>query len=301
MKILVVGIKKNPQLARLKEEGEKLGCEVRGCLTSDLTVFADKKSFRPILKGDDITRYDLLYLMVSKRRWQWYAASYYLAETNGTTIVNEKVVDPSYKLYLTPAMNYLKQQREGLAFPKSAILYSEKSLDSVLGEFEFPLIVKIAKGRQGRGVSLVNDKDELVRVVKKGLETSVSVVIREYIPNDGDVRVFTVGYKVIGAMKRTPPEGDFRSNISVGGEGSEFDIDSYPDIKDMAEKASFITRTQVAGVDIMINKENSKPYILEVNPAPQFMGLEKYTDTNAAGEIIKYFQKLHEDKKSQDK
>jgi glutathione synthase/RimK-type ligase-like ATP-grasp enzyme len=118
-------------------------------------------------------------------------------------------------------------------------------------------------------------------------------VIREYIPNDGDIRVFCVGYSAIGAMKRTPPKGDFRSNISVGGSGTEYDLSKNPKVKEIAEKFSRVMELEIAGVDVMIHKDIGEPYILEINPGPQFMGLEKYTKTNAALEIIKYFEFLY--------
>jgi RimK family alpha-L-glutamate ligase len=193
-------------------------------------------------------------------------------------------------------MNYLKQYRQKLPFPKSALIFSSKSIDSIIDKFNFPLIVKASVGRQGRGVFKADSKEELVKKVSKLQETKQSVIIREFIPNDGDIRVFCVGYRAIGAMRRIPKEGEFRSNISLGGKGEKFDLEKYPKVKKLAEKAAKVTATEIAGVDIIIHKETGKPYILEVNPGPQFTGLEKYTGTNAALEIIKYFEKLHSEK-----
>ena len=156
------------------------------------------------------------------------------------------------------------------------------------------MIIKTAEGRQGKGVFKVDSKVELEKAVEELPQESPAFVVREFIPNDGDIRIFTIGYKAIGAMKRTPREGDFRSNISQGGSGEPYELDKYPEIKELAEKVSKITKTEIAGVDIIIHKETGKPYILEVNPGPQFTGLEKYTGVNAAGEIIKYFEKLRQ-------
>jgi RimK family alpha-L-glutamate ligase len=296
MKILIVGLVKSELLVRLRKEGEKRGHGVHGCYTSELVIEADNKSFSPNLRGKSMDEYDVVVMWsLGKRRWEWYAASYYLNKKNKTIIVNNKVIDPNYKLYLTPAMNYLKQMDEKLPFPRSAIILSSKSIDSVIEGFDFPVIIKSSAGRQGKGVFLVNSKDELVRKVEELEDVVPSFIIREFIPNDGDVRIFTVGYKAIGAMKRTPTKkGEFRSNISVGGKGEKFDLGKYPQVKDVAEKISDLTKTEIAGVDIMINKETGDPYILEVNPGPQFMGLEKYTGVNVAEVIMKYFEKLNQ-------
>ncbi len=295
MNILIVGLVKNEQLSRLQEEGEKRGHKINGCYASELIIETDTKSFNPTIRGKTIN-YDLIYLWaVGKRRWEWYTSCLYLNKNKGTKIVNFKSIDPSYNFYLTPAIDYLKQVESSLPFPHSVIVLSAKSIGSVIKNFNFPLIIKVSEGRQGKGVFKAQSLEELKKIAKDLEKISPSFVIREFIPNDGDIRIFTVGYKAIGAMKRIPTKiGEFRSNISQGGRGEPFDLEKYPEIKNLAEKTSEVMKTEIAGVDIMINKETEKPYILEINPGPQFMGLEKYTGVNTALEIIKYFEKLLE-------
>lgn len=293
MKILIVGLVKNIQFERLREEGEKRGHSVEGCYVSELIIYCSNEEFSPSLRGRALD-YDLIALWsLGQRRWEWYVAASYLFETKNTIIVNSKVVDPTYKLYLSPSMNYYKQFREGISFPKSAVIFSKKSIQKAIDKFDFPLIVKLSQGRQGRGVYMAENVEDLKKIAKGLEEKKKAFIIREFIPNDGDIRIFTVGYRAIGAMKRIPKKGEFRSNISLGGRGEKFDLEKYPKIRKIAETASKITGTEIAGVDIMINKETGKSYILEVNPGPQFMGLEKYTGVNAALEIIKYFEKLN--------
>jgi len=293
MNILIVGVKNNPQLDRLVEEGEKRGHKVTGCLSSELTIIAQNDKFEATLREKPLTEYDLFYLWAySKRRWEWLTALDYLKRKNKFVVVNQKVLDPSYLYLLSPAADYLKQYDDKLPFPKSAILSSPKSVSSVLSNFEFPLIVKRAAGRQGKGVFKVESKEGLIKSLEDLPQGNPNFVIREFIPNDGDIRVFTVGYKAIGAMKRTPKEGDFRSNISQGGSGAKFDLESNPEVRKLAEHLSEVTRTEVAGVDIILHSKTKKPYILEINPGPQFTGFEEYTGGNAAGEIIKYFETL---------
>lgn len=299
MKILIVGLVKNEQLDRLKEEGEKRGHEIDGCYATELVIRAGRNRFDPTLRGKPLHNYDLIYLWaVGKRRWEWYTAALFLNKKHGTVIVNEKAIAPDYHFYLTPAIDYLKQHESNLQFPESAIVFDEKSVNSVIENFNFPLILKTAEGRQGKGVFKVESVEGLKAKIKELKEVSPAFVIREFIPNDGDIRVFTIGYKVIGAMKRTPTkEGEFRSNISQGGEGSVFDLSKSPEVKEIAEKLSKLMRTEIAGVDIMLHKETGQAFILELNPGPQFMGLEKFTGVNAALEIIKYFESLSSRKK----
>ncbi|MBI2007400.1 MAG: RimK family alpha-L-glutamate ligase [Candidatus Blackburnbacteria bacterium] len=293
MKILVVGVVKNHQVVRLKEEAQKRGHSLDACIPSDLAIEAGTDNFMPVIRGKAAESYDLIYLWaVGKRRWEWYTACFYFNKNYKTIIVDHKVIDPGYRYYLSPAIDYLRQTEHSLPYPKSAIVFSSRGLRELLSGYDFPLIAKAPDRSQGKGVYKVENYSKLKQVVDELKSERKACIIREFIPNDGDIRVFTVGYKAVGAMKRTPKEGDFRSNISQGGSGARYDLESNPRVREIAEKASKITRTEIAGVDIMVSKKDGKPYILEVNPGPQFTGFEKYTGINAAEEIIKYFESL---------
>ena len=230
---------------------------------------------------------------LGKRRWEWYTVCDYINKKYGTIIVNKVVIDAAENYSPTPIISYRKQFENKLPFPASVLVFSHKSVGSVIDKFKFPVIVKASTTHQGRGVYLANSKQEIEKIIKENSEISPSFIIREFIPNDSDIRVFTVGYRAIGAMRRIPQKGEFRSNISLGGIGEKFDLEKYPEVKYIAEKVSEITGTEIAGVDIIINKETGKPYILEINPGPQFTGFEKYTGINAAEEIVKYFEELY--------
>ena len=123
MRILIVGLAKNPQLGRIKEEGQKRGHQVDGCLSSELVIVSDPKNFEVSLRGKGLENYDLIYLWtVVKRRWGWFTAAHYLNKKYGTVVVNQKSIDPSYLYYLTPAIDYLRQVENNLPFPKSTII-----------------------------------------------------------------------------------------------------------------------------------------------------------------------------------
>lgn len=292
MKILVVGLVENPQMDRLWEEGYKRGHNIVGCYTSELTVFADNGEFKPSLRGKNINNFDLIYLwVIGKRRWEWILVCKFLYEKYKTIIVNK--VNVTKEFNPSVISDLLLLAKEGIAFPKSSVILSEKSIESQISEFTFPAIVKSGTSRQGKDVYKVGSLKELTEIVKKIGEKKDPIVIREFIPNEGDIRVFTVGGKAVSAMRRIPREGEFRSNISLGARGKRFDLEKYPDVKKIAENASNALGLEIAGVDVMIHKETRKPYVLEVNSGPQFLGIEKYTKANIALEIIKYFEGLY--------
>lgn len=285
MKILIAGLTTNYQFKRLKEEGEKLGHVVDGCKSTDL-VIKSGDGFAVDLIGKDLSSYDLVYSFVTKRRWEWYEAFKFLQEKFGTKIINNLSTLP------TPIAEYVVQDNFGLPAPKTFTVYSSKVIPEIINILSFPLIVKNGIVHKGKEVYKVENENDLIKKVDEIGESGSPVVIRQFIPNDGDIRIFTIDGKAIAAMKRIPQGGEFRSNISLGGVGQKFDLEQNIDIKTLAENASKSANIVIAGVDIIIDKDTDKPYILEINSCPQFEGLEKYTGENVALSIIKYFEKF---------
>src|SRR3990172_4212472 len=113
MRILIVGLKRNPQFKRVREEGEKRGHIVDGCLATELVIYVTPETFEPTLRGKSLKDYDLIYIWaVGRRRWEWYTAANFLNRQVGTIIVNKKIVDPSYNFYLTPPSIFFKVKKK---------------------------------------------------------------------------------------------------------------------------------------------------------------------------------------------
>ena len=98
-----------------------------------------------------------------------------------------------------------------------------------------------------------------------------------------DIRAIVVGGKVIVAMRRIAPVGEFRSNIHRGGRGEIVALpDSYIDI---AIRATAAMELEVAGVDLL--ETDNGPVVLEVNPSPGFE-IEAVTGVPIAEPIIAF-------------
>jgi RimK family alpha-L-glutamate ligase len=120
------------------------------------------------------------------------------------------------------------------------------------------------------------------------LDTPKILLVQEYVdtkPGE-DLRVFVIGGKVIGAMKRHAPDGDFRANISAGGYGEPFEVSSEFDY--LAREAARICGLQIAGIDLLFDKDGYK--ICEANSAPGFEGFEKYCGVDIAAQIAQYIK-----------
>jgi RimK family alpha-L-glutamate ligase len=153
-----------------------------------------------------------------------------------------------------------------------------------IDEYKFPIITKPINGKQGREIIQHSSIESILDTVQK---SEIPLIIQPMIPNDGDYRVWILKGKVIGVIKRKPSiEGEFRSNISLGGNS---EIANLPDeVLNMAIKSAKILDLDMAGVDIIQDIETKKYYIMEVNAAPQFNGFMATTDINLFEVITKY-------------
>ena len=300
MNILIAGVTdtKLEQAKRLREEAEKRGHYIEFTLPSRLQILIGPKNKRFKLQGlkKPISKFDIIYAWTisPRRKKDWFLFLDYLHFKYGISVIYDKYVDLLYRKYLTPTYDYVIQKKAKIRFPKSVVFYNKAGALWAIKKIKLPAILKInAIGMmsKGRGVRLVKTKKDLLDIVLEYKKLANRFILRQFIPNDGDIRVFIVGYKAIGAMYRHPKQGDFRSNISQGGYGEVFDLKQNIKVKKIAEKVAKLLRAEIAGVDVMLHKITGKPYILEVNHGPQFTGLEHYTKINAAKKIIEYFEK----------
>lgn len=291
MRFLIVGQKNVGQIQRLKAEAKKLRHTIDGCLMSDLVIESGDGVFNVFANKKPLSSYDLIYLCAGieqNRRFEWYTAVDYLKKHFKTKIVNEVVVDPSLKYYPIQTWFILNSFENSIPIPKTFIIYSKEKLPLVLKKFNYPLIIKISELHRGTGVFLAKTESDVKKII--GENEGKTFLLKKFIPNDGDFRVLTVGFRAVGAMKRKSKFPEFRNNISVGSKGESIDFKECADVIRLAEKAAKASGIEIAGVDVITDNNTGKNYVLEVNVGPQFTGLEKYTDINAAREIIKYFE-----------
>ena len=99
-----------------------------------------------------------------------------------------------------------------------------------------------------------------------------------------DLRVLVVGGRVLGAMRRTAPEGDFRANITNGGTGQDFPLDDR--IRYLALETAKVMGLDIAGVDLLFTPDGY--VVCEANSNPGFRGFEEYCAVDVADRITEY-------------
>ena len=136
--------------------------------------------------------------------------------------------------------------------------------------FRFPLIIKSITGSMGESNWLVRDFRQFGEIVSQPPDGMV--VVQEFVPNDCDYRVLIFGGKISAVIRRSRQTGDTHlNNTSTGGRGDMVPVDEFPEAwKEISLRAAEATnRLDIAGVDIIVDSETGKPYVLEVNKTPQ--------------------------------
>jgi len=151
-----------------------------------------------------------------------------------------------------------------------------------------PLIMKLLQGTQGNGMVLAETMKAAESVMNAFKQVDADILIQEFIKESSgvDIRAIVVGKKVVAAMQRVAPEGEFRSNVHRGAATKHINLS--PEEEEIAIKSTKILGLAVAGVDLMRSKRG--PLVLEVNSSPGLQGIELLTGADVAGEIISFIE-----------
>jgi ribosomal protein S6--L-glutamate ligase len=185
----------------------------------------------------------------------------------------------------------------GIGLPITGFARTTSDVDDLISMVGgAPLVIKLLEGTQGIGVVLAETKKAASSVIEAFYGLGNNILIQEYIKEakGTDIRAFVVGGKVVGAMKRTAKEGEFRSNIHRGGTAEIIRLTKSE--RETAIAAAASMGLTVCGVDMMPSDRG--PLVLEVNSSPGLEGIEKATKKDIAGEIIIYLEKQYELKKA---
>ena len=180
--------------------------------------------------------------------------------------------------------------RKGLGLPTTTFAHSPEDTNKIIREVGgAPLVLKLLEGTQGKGVVLAETKKAAESVIQAFKELDANILVQEFIKEAGgaDIRCFVVGDKVIAAMQRQAPEGEFRSNLHRGGTAQLIKL--TPAERSTAIKASQVMGLNVSGVDLL--RSSRGPLIMEVNSSPGLEGIEKATDKDVASMIIEFIEK----------
>jgi ribosomal protein S6--L-glutamate ligase len=287
MRIAILSRNKNlHSIRRLLQEAKKARviCDVIDPLECQILI--DGRSSKLQVSGKDLPHYDAVLPRIGASVTDYGLAVVKQFEILGTKLVNssQAIAESRDKMRCLQVLT-----AANLQVPRSALTRTAKGLRAAVENVRgLPVVMKVLQGTQGVGVMLVNTPISLGTVVETLHALEQDVIIQQFIAEGAgrDYRAFVVGKKIVAAMMRTAPEGEFRSNIHRGGEGHLVKLPK--NYERAAIRAAQVLGLQIAGVDLMESAEG--PLILEVNSSPGFEGIEKATGLNVAKMMMKQIQ-----------
>ncbi|HEX9775436.1 MAG TPA: 30S ribosomal protein S6--L-glutamate ligase [Actinomycetota bacterium] len=272
---------------RLKEAADERGHKAR--VIDYLRCYMNITSHRPsvIYQGEPLAGIDALVPRIGAPH------TFY-----GTAVVRQFEMMGVYPLNESQAISRSRDKlrslqllaRRGIGLPVTGFANSTKDIDGLIEQVGgAPLVVKLLEGTQGVGVVLAETKKAAESVIMAFRELDANLLVQEYIKESGgsDIRAFVVGDRVVAAMMRHAPPGEFRSNLHRGGSAERVRL--TPEERSTATRAAKTMGLRVAGVDIM--RSNHGPVVLEVNSSPGLEGIEQTTGVDVAGKIVEFIER----------
>ena len=151
------------------------------------------------------------------------------------------------------------------------------------------MVIKLLEGTHGQGVILTESYRGTLDIIEALQTANVKFLIQEYIAESkgADLRAIVVDGVVVASMRRQGQDGEFRSNLHLGGSSQSIKL-SYLEEK-TAILAARSLKLGVCGVDIL--QSDRGPVVLEVNSSPGLEGIETTTGRNISRSIISYIER----------
>jgi RimK family alpha-L-glutamate ligase len=162
----------------------------------------------------------------------------------------------------------LRLAAAGLPHPRTAHLDGGSALPKLIP----PLVVKPRFGSWGRDVFRCEDAIELTACLaslqgRRWFERQ-GVIVQELVPPSGyDLRMIVAAGEVVGAIERVAADGEWRTNVALG--GWRRPTDPPAGARQLAVEAAAAIGGDLVGVDLLPNGEGGW-VVLELNGAVDF-------------------------------
>lgn len=287
MKILILSRNKNLySTRRIFDAGTKRGHQVR--VVDYLRCYMNITSRKPTVYygGESLGKADALLPRIGASQTFYGTAVVRQFETMGCYCLNSSEA-------ITASRDKLKSlqilAQAGINMPVTGYASHTMDIEGVIEKVgSVPLVMKLLQGTQGQGIVLAETRKAAESVMSAFRQLEADILVQEFIKESSgtDIRALVVGNRVVAAMRRIAPEGEFRSNVHRGGKAEHVKLN--PEEEKMAVVAAQVLGLRVAGVDLM--RSNRGPLVLEVNSSPGLQGIEASSGVDVAGEIIRFIE-----------
>lgn len=279
-KVLVLVNKGNEKIKSFYQEAEqrqegKVVFEVRRYKDLVFTINDNNAEAVFVQEGVNIRSFDLIYFKTRIKNAEIAAAVASIAKQENVPFFDKVTqVQPTDK----KAHQFVILALNGISLPATICMdisywnNNFKMLESVLG---LPFIFKDNDGKKGRNNFLIKNKNDFRKALDVVTEQNqeIQMVAQRFIPNDGYYRIVVMGRRMAIAMYRNIDQKSShlykreRDGLPVLLQESDLPID----VIKLAVQATESLDLDVAGVDLIKDKQTGVWYCLEVNNSPQLV------------------------------
>lgn len=210
-------------------------------------------------------------------------------ESKGLKVINNMDVSLTCGNKLLTTM---KLEKAKVPTPRTILSFTEESALNSIETLGYPAVLKPVTGSWGRMVVQLKDREtaQAMLEMRGQMEGSLNQIyyVQEMVQRPPrDIRTIVAGDRIIAAIYRYAPDGDWRTNIARGGHGDICKVTS--DLEDVALRAAETVGGGLLGVDAM---ESPRGILVhEVNNTVEFKGAASVCSIDIASEIIDYLLK----------
>ena len=198
-----------------------------------------------------------------------------------------KAVEAAVDKYLALA----RLAEAGLPVPETWVGESAAGALEAFEALGGDVVVKPLFGSEGRGLVRVSDRELALRAFRSLERLGCVLYVQEHVKNPGyDIRAFVLGGEVIGSIRRFASEGEWRTNVAVGGRPEACRLE--PEVERLAIRSAKAVGAVMAGVDLLPDLENGGWTVLEVNAVPGWKALAGETGIDVAAAILAHLRDL---------
>jgi len=183
-------------------------------------------------------------------------------------------------------------KKYGVPTPYATVAFSKDAVIEHLETHGYPKVIKPTVGSWGRLISKLNDKDSAEGIIesREAMYPIYQVHYLEEFVNrpPRDIRAIMVGDKIVAAIYRTSGNGNWKTNMALGGTAEECKV--TPEMEEMCIKAKNAVQGDIVGVDLMESNERGL-VVHEVNNTTEYKNTVRVCGIDIPSLMIDYVMK----------
>src|SRR5262245_4873252 len=206
------------------------------------------------------------------------------AQARGVRVLNAPAaLETCIDKYLATA----KLAAAELPVPATVACQTAEAALEAFDRLDGDVVVKPLFGSEGRGMLRVSDPDMAWRTFRTLERTQSVIYLQQFVRHPGwDLRLFVLGGRVLGAMRRHADSG-WRTNVAQGGRAEA--VSPTIDEEQLALKATAAVGAEIAGVDLLPTPDCGW-VVLEVNAVPGWRALAPVCGIDVAVEMVEFIE-----------